>query len=527
MMRKRTTDVEAPENTDECDDVARLSEEFFDARESNTVSGGEEEDLLRPLGRAPPPPARRRSTARAVVAYAGGALAEIGRAVLRGPSAVAGDFARSAEVRECVAFLAKTTSTLKADARDMYDAAKAATADTAVGKLDAWLARQRRFQCEDPSMPSWAIRVVPPVFDVVAAEARCIFEGLVEEELKLRARRTSEVDHEPERDARGLRVVARLRARLLYALLPYDRSPWERSRSPVFWIVRVLCACPYFGVQSATFFAILLAIDRRDTFQLVEFLLSFKQYQFWVNGLVALVSAAARLHWCVAVVRPGDAGDCGRAGAREMALTVLGRRHVFGFYVFGWLSQLLFGWVALFLLRAAVSKGGAVRRGHRLVGEKVLWEEGESTVVARVVAYDRRTDEHEVARLRSDGDEARAPRAPPRAVRLHEKRYFVLGHRLPMRVLLFWDAGCFLVTAAAAFAFVAAASARGSLDPGGWQIRAALKGARIGYSLTAFPFFMVSLPIYKTIFATAKQTGYTRDGVCVPVKNVRDYGWVK
>ena len=31
---------------------------------------------------------------------------------------------------------------------------------------------------------------------------------------------------------------------------------------------------------------------------------------------------------------------------------------------------------------------------------------------------------------------------------------------------------------------------------------------------------------YKNVFATAKQTGYTRDGVCVPAKSYFDYGWV-
>ena len=59
-----------------------------------------------------------------------------------------------------------------------------------------------------------------------------------------------------------------------------------------------------------------------------------------------------------------------------------------------------------------------------------------------------------------------------------------------------------------------------------WQVRAALKGARVGYSLAAFPFFMIGLPIYKELFATAKQTGYTRDGVCVPAKSGADYEWV-
>ena len=74
-----------------------------------------------------------------------------------------------------------------------------------------------------------------------------------------------------------------------------SRGARRRSRSKLYWAVKLLCACPYFGVQSATFLVILLAIDRRDTFQLVEFLLSFKQFQFWVNGLFALVGAAAQV----------------------------------------------------------------------------------------------------------------------------------------------------------------------------------------------------------------------------------------
>ena len=67
---------------------------------------------------------------------------------------------------------------------------------------------------------------------------------------------------------------------------------------------------------------------------------------------------------------------------------------------------------------------------------------------------------------------------------------------------------------------------RGGRLQHGAAMRAALKGARIAYSLTAFPFFMVSLPIYKDIFATAKKTGYSRDGVCLPAKAAADYAWV-
>ena len=195
---------------------------------------------------------------------------------------------------------------------------------------------------------------------------------------------------------------------------------------------------------------------------------------------------------------------------------------VTGFYAAAWLGQLALGWVALGLLHVAVSKGGSVRRGPRLVGEVVLWEATSSGThsVGRVASYDRKTDAHAVQPV-VDG----APKGPAVVVRLHETRYFVLGHKLPMRFLFGWDVACFLATSAAAFAFLPAAYvAHGEVHA--WQVRAALKGARIAYSLTAFPFFMVSLPIYKDIFATAKKTGYSKDGVCLPAKAAADYAWV-
>ena len=65
----------------------------------------------------------------------------------------------------------------------------------------------------------------------------------------------------------------------------------------------------------------LAAIDRGDTYQLVDFLLSFKQNMFWFNGLFALVAASASLHYCVAVELSADADHCGRAAAKDLLLT--------------------------------------------------------------------------------------------------------------------------------------------------------------------------------------------------------------
>lgn len=516
-MRKRTSvelcDVEAPaEDADEefGDAIARPSDEFFDAVEPETAA----------LVAAAKQHAPARRGAWGLIA---GAARDLGRHARRGPAAIAAEFLASAEVREINDFLGRTSAAMRRDASDakaeMFDVARAATADAVLKKVDGWLARQRQFAVEDPSMPRWARSALPPAFDAVATEVRRVVESCVEEELRLRARRTSAAEARAAPAAKGW--LASFRRGLLYALQPYDRTSWRRNADPRYWAIKACCACPYFGIQTLSFAVVLAAIDRGDTYQLVDFLLSFKQNMFWFNGLFALVAASASLHYCVAVELSADADHCGRAAAKDLSVVLLGHA-VGGLYVFSWIGQLVLGWVALFLLPGAVSKGGAVRTGHRLVGERVLWETGDAPPraphrVSVVVHYDRRTDAHEVRDAEGRGESYR--------VTLHARRYFVLGRALPMRYLFAWDVLSFGLTSGAAFAFVFAAWRRHGVVYA-WQVRAALKGARVGYSLAAFPFFMIGLPIYKELFATAKQTGYTRDGVCVPAKSGADYEWV-
>ena len=62
---------------------------------------------------------------------------------------------------------------------------------------------------------------------------------------------------------------------------------------------------------------------------------------------------------------------------------------------------------------------------------------GSAHLVNRVVGYDRKTGEHV---LEGEG-------GAKNRVRLHERRYFVLGHKVPMRYLLIWDAAAFTVAA--------------------------------------------------------------------------------
>ena len=112
-----------------------------------------------------------------------------------------------------------------------------------------------------------------------------------------------------------------------------------------------------------------------------------------------------------------------------------------------------------------------------------------------------------------------------RAVRLHARRYFVIERKVPIRHFLYLDFTCFLLVSLVVVSWLLAADAKGTLAHG-WQWRAMLTGARIGYSLCAFPFFFVSVPPWKYIFTHAKETGYNRHGRCVPKKRYKEFDWV-
>jgi hypothetical protein len=163
----------------------------------------------------------------------------------------------------------------------MFDVARAATADAVLKKFDGWLARQRQFSVEDPSMPRWARSALPPAFDAVAAEVRRVVESCVEEELRLRARRTSAAEARAAPAARGW--LASFRRGLLYALQPYDRTSWRRNADPRYWAIKACCACPYFGIQTLSF-----AVARETTGGMDP---SSKNFTLLHLGLIRVASA--------------------------------------------------------------------------------------------------------------------------------------------------------------------------------------------------------------------------------------------
>ena len=127
---------------------------------------------------------------------------------------------------------------------------------------------------------------------------------------------------------------------------------WAKIRDPIWVATKLLCCVPI--LQSFCFAAILLLIDRRDDYQLLQWILSFKQFQFWTTGMLNLLYVAAAYSFCVNVRRPDSVEECGGSlgdGDDEAGLlAVYGSWLWLWLLLASWLLQLALLWVALGLL---------------------------------------------------------------------------------------------------------------------------------------------------------------------------------
>ena len=294
------------------------------------------------------------------------------------------------------------------------DLARTWVATEALRMYDEKAEEQRVFALGDPDFPKCLKPIAQSAYSNLAPHFREEFLANFESVVGLRERRGEEVDHgEPSSIPNCWR---RVRAWYLYVLAPYDKSIFGAARRLPWWVLKASMCCSYLGVSSLSFAALLSTIDREDSYQLVKFIFLFKAFQFWFSGVLELLMVSWSYSVCI-IVHLGE--DCGGSGIYENEAGSLGPSIVFGLAILGFCFQIILVWVAMYLLRFSVPKGGSVRRGQRLVGNTVMWHDkqpigsdGDSlnseagefvsvtyryvTRIGKVVSFDRKTELHEV-----------------------------------------------------------------------------------------------------------------------------------
>jgi len=275
------------------------------------------------------------------------------------------------------------------------------------------------------------------------------------------------------------------RARFLYALDPADGNLFKYlAHSDWFALfVTALKAVPFCGVNVMVQALTFAMIDKADEFQLVNFVLQFKGFQF-----LAALFAAAKLGLAALFVFVDSAGHT--MSSAEMAALAPGQAGDFPLAVSLEPLRVLLTYVCLLLLWCGATHGGKAEV-HAL--EQV-----------RILARDDASALNAVELSRQHADALRAARAQLGA------RVARGGGYLPL--FLCFDA-LISVAVGAATVHAIVQSGWGSSD---WIFWTVLYYAKMVYGLLSFPFLLFVTPMVGPALHRARATAYNEEGRLVP-----------
>ena len=159
----------------------------------------------------------------------------------------------------------------------------------------------------------------------------------------------------------------------LYNEVPGDLSIFGKVRNPYWWIF--LATKVYFGLglQAFVFFVRLVLVDKRDEWQMFEYIMVFKGIQF-VSGTISVFSGVLSFIRCAGVVDAGLPHTCHRAGpwVDEMNACVFSKNVCVILNVCSYLFRIVMCWYAFHRLKHSFAFGRAIASDHRLIGGTIV-----------------------------------------------------------------------------------------------------------------------------------------------------------
>jgi hypothetical protein len=170
-----------------------------------------------------------------------------------------------------------------------------ATVEIAIGKGVDKIAGDVKASLKDPDMPKALQRAIdgmvddtkPHVRDVIVSEVTTKYLRKEVEDPRLAA---------PPLPWCGNPFMI-LRAWVLYSLFPYDKTIWSQLRNPAYYFLMLLACFPVMGVAEVFWTVVFLLKDKRDEYQLVDYIIAFKVAQF-IAGALAVLSGAVLYALC-------------------------------------------------------------------------------------------------------------------------------------------------------------------------------------------------------------------------------------
>ena len=169
------------------------------------------------------------------------------------------------------------------------------------------------------------------------------------------------------------RMFNSMRCWYLYNEVPCDMTIFGKVRNPWWWVS--LGTKVYFGLglQAIVFFIRLCLVDKRDEWQMFEFIAVFKGIQF-VSGTISVFSGAWSFIKCAGIIDAGLAHTCDSEGpwVDEMNTCVFNPQVCALLNGGAYLVRILMCWYAFAKLKKSFAFGKAIAGDHRLIGGKIL-----------------------------------------------------------------------------------------------------------------------------------------------------------
>ena len=297
-----------------------------------------------------------------------------------------------------------------------------------------------------------------------------------------------------------------LRARLLHALNPADENVFLSLRNPFAVFVLALRLCPFYGISILVYCLSLFIIDRTDEYQLVNFVLEFKGFQFVSSGLLISFILGYQAVWCMVQEHGGITAEPTSDACLRTAVSMSDGSEL-EFWLELWLQPLriVLVYFATFLLLTGRPYGGDAEL-RALEASRLDAADGE---------LDGDADRQYLRLLRNQCERTYE-------IELEEMQVYLEKHRADhqastrcggcLKWFVLFDV-VMLCMVVGSFAFLVGYLALPSSDGLYWAL---LYYANCVYSLLAFPFLVFKVPVVGEILHGALPTGYDKMGMLVP-----------
>ena len=163
-----------------------------------------------------------------------------------------------------------------------------------------------------------------------------------------------------------------IRCWYLYNEVPGDLSIFGKVRNPYWWLFLVSKLYFGLGLQAFVFFIRLALVDRRDEWQMFEYIMVFKGIQF-ISGTISVFAGVFAFIQCAGVRDAGTTHTCDTTGpwVTEMQSCAIDSSTCVALNVGAYLVRIMMCWYAFHKLRRSFAFGRAIASDHRLVGARI------------------------------------------------------------------------------------------------------------------------------------------------------------